>query len=133
MTFCPLLRAALLWLALISSADAARAAASDYAFEAVTADVASGPGRELTVRLVHRPTGKPVEGALIVKTRLDMAPDDMEAMTAKHSAAEPTGDPGVYRFKAELTMEGRWALKLMAKIQGEPETVIGIVVFTAKK
>ncbi len=133
MTSSSLLRAAMLWLALITHAATAGAAASDYAFEAVAVDVGSGPGSEIRVRLVHKPTGKPVQEALIVKTRLDMAPDDMEAMTAKHSAAEPTGEPGVYRFKADLTMEGRWALKLMAKIQGEPETVIGTVIFTAKK
>lgn len=132
MTTSSLLRAAMLWLALITYAGTARAAASDYGFEAVAVDVAIGPNSEIRVRLVHKPTGKPVQGALIVKTRLDMAPDDMEAMTASHSAAEPTGEPGIYRFKADLTMEGRWALKLLAKIQGEPETVIGTVIFKAK-
>jgi hypothetical protein len=108
------------------------AAAKDYAFEAVKAEVKNGPGSELLVRLVHKPTGKPVEGALIVKTRLDMAPDNMEAMTAKHTEAEAAGMPGVYRFKADLTMAGGWALKLMAKVQGEPETIEGMVVFKAK-
>jgi hypothetical protein len=108
------------------------AGASDYVFEPVKAEVANGPESELLVRLVHKPTGKPVDGALIVKTRLDMAPDNMEAMTAKHTAAEPAGQPGVYRFKADLTMAGGWALKLLAKVQGEPETVQGTVVFKAK-
>ena len=107
------------------------AGAKDYAFEAVKAGVKNGPGSELLVRLVHKPTGKPVEGALIVKTRLDMSPEGMEPMTAKH-AAEAAGDPGVYRFKADLTMAGGWALKLMAKVQGEPETIEGMVVFKAK-
>ncbi len=107
------------------------AGAKDYAFEAVKTEVKNGPGSELLVRLVHMPTGKPVQGAMIVKTRLDMAPDNMEAMTAKHTAAEPAGTPGVYRFKADLTMAGGWALKLMAKVQGEPETIEGTVVFKA--
>lgn len=107
------------------------AGAKDYAFEAVKAEVKNGPGSELLVRLVHKPTGKPVEGALIVKTRLDMSPEGMEPMTAKH-AAEAAADPGVYRFKADLTMAGGWALKLMAKVQGEPETIEGMVVFKAK-
>ena len=108
------------------------AGAKDYAFEPVKAEVKNGPGSELLVRLVHKPTGKPVEGALIVKTRLDMAPDGMETMEAKHTAAEPAGEPGVYRFNADLTMAGGWALKLMAKVQGEPETIEGTVVFKAK-
>ncbi|MGE0854013.1 MAG: FixH family protein [Hyphomicrobiaceae bacterium] len=107
------------------------AAAADYEFQPVAVEVKNGPGAELLVRLVHKPSGNPVAEALIVKTRLDMAPDDMEAMTAKHSQAEPAGPPGVYRFKADLTMAGQWALKLMAKIQGERETVIGTVIFTA--
>lgn len=105
--------------------------ATDYEFQAVAVEVKNGSGAELLVRLMHKPSGTPVDGALIVKTRLDMAPDAMEAMTAKHSPAEPAGTPGVYRFKADLTMAGGWALKLMAKIQGERETVIGTVIFKA--
>ena len=133
MTTSSLLRAAAFGLALFLPNGQALAGAADYVFEAVTPDVPNGAGSDLRVRLVHRPTGKPVDGALIVKTRLDMAPDNMEAMTAKHAAAEPASEPGVYRFTADLTMEGSWALKLMAKIQGEPETVIATVVFKTKK
>lgn len=108
------------------------AGAKDYVFEPVKSEVKNGVGSELLVRLIHKPSGKPVEGALIVKTRLDMAPEGMETMEAKHTAAEPTGEPGVYRFKADLTMAGGWALKLMAKVNGEPETLEGTVVFKAK-
>ena len=127
-----LIATASLGLAIVLSGFPAWAGASDYAFEAVKAEVKNGPGSELLVRLVHKPTGKPVEGAVIAKTRVDMSPDGMETMTAKVSDAEPGNDPGVYRFKADLTMAGGWALKLMAKVQGEPETVIGTVVFKAK-
>ena len=109
----------------------ALAGADDYAFEPVAVDVRNGPGSELTVRLVHKPSGKPVEKAVVFRTRLDMAPDGMEAMTATHEAAAAT-ELGVYRFKADLTMAGQWALKLMAKVQGEPDTVQGTVVFKAK-
>ena len=116
---------------LLVSPVAVRAAAADYEFQPVTAEVKNGPGADLLVRLVHKPSGKPVSEALIVKTRLDMAPDDMEAMTAKHSEPELTDSLGVYRFKADLTMAGQWALKLMAKVQGERETVIGTVIFRA--
>ena len=107
------------------------AAPNDYAFEPVKADVKNGAGSELAVRIVHKPTGKPVEGAVLFRTRLDMSPDSMGEMTAKH-AAQPSPEPGVYKFRADLTMAGGWALKLMAKMPGEKETVQATVVFQAK-
>lgn len=121
----------LLGLAIVGAAAEARAGANDYAFEPAKAEVKNGAGSELAVRLVHKPTGKLVKDAVVFRTRLDMSPENMEAMTAKHEAL-PSTEPGVYRFKADLTMEGRWAFKLMAKVQGEQETVTGTVVFKAK-
>lgn len=112
-------------------ATSALAGKNDYVFEPVTVDVKNGPGSQLAVRLVHKPSGKPVEGAVIFRTRLDMSPDAMGEMAAKH-AAQPAKEPGVYRFTADLTMAGRWALKLMAKVPGESETIEGTVVFKAK-
>ena len=123
---------ALSWgLAVIAGTPAALAAAGDYEFQPVAVDVKNGTGREVAVRLVHKPTGKPVEGAVIFRTRLDMSPDSMGEMTAKH-AAMPGGEPGIYRFKADFTMAGGWAFKLQAKVPGEAETVAGTVVFQAK-
>jgi hypothetical protein len=55
----------------------------------------------------------------------------MVAMTAEHTAV-PGTEPGIYRFKADLTMAGGWALRLMAKVPGEAETVQGAVEFRAK-
>ncbi|MGH6814552.1 MAG: FixH family protein [Hyphomicrobiaceae bacterium] len=107
------------------------AAAGDYVFEPIAVTVRNGPGSELAVRLVHKPTGKPVAGAVIFRTRLDMSPDNMAAMTAKHEPLTST-EPGVYKFHADLTMAGGWAFKLMAKVPGETETVQGIVIFQAK-
>ena len=52
-------------------------------------------------------------------------------MTAKHEAM-PTSEAGVYRFKADLTMAGGWAFRVMAKVPGEKDTVEGVVVFQAK-
>ena len=121
---------AALGLATIISASAAIAGASDYEFQPVAVDIKNGAGSELAVRLVHKPTGKPVDGALLIRTRLDMSPDSMAEMTAKHTAM-PASEPGVYRFKADLTMAGGWALKLQAKVPGEAETVQGTVVFQA--
>ena len=120
-----------LGLATIISTSAALAGAADYEFQPVAADVKNGAGSELAVRLVHKPTGKPVVGALLIRARLDMSPDKMDEMTAKHTAM-PGTEPGVYRFTADLTMAGGWALKLQAKVPGEAETVQGTVVFKAK-
>ena len=122
---------AALGLATIISASAAIAGASDYEFQPVAIDIKNGAGSDLAVRLVHKPTGKPVDGALLIRTRLDMSPDSMGEMTAKHTAM-PGTDPGMYRFKADLTMAGGWAFKLQAKVPGETETVEGTVVFKAK-
>ena len=122
---------AALGLATIISASAALAAAADYEFQPVVVDVKNGSGSELAVRLVHKPSGKAVDGALLIRTRLDMSPDSMGEMTAKHTAM-PGSEPGVYRFKADLTMVGGWAFKLQAQVPGESETVQGTVVFKAK-
>jgi YtkA-like protein len=109
----------------------ALAGPNDYVFEPVKVDVKNGTGSELAVRITHKPTGKPVEGVVLFRTRLDMSPDSMGEMTAKHVAQSST-EPGVYKFRADLTMAGGWAFKLMAKVPGESETVQGTVVFKAK-
>lgn len=118
-------------IALALAATAAYAAKGDYVFEPVAGEVRNGKDSELAVRLIHKPSGKPVEGAVIFRTRLDMSPDAMGEMTAKHKA-QPSKEPGVYRFRADLTMAGGWALRLMAKVPGENETIEGTVVFKAK-
>jgi hypothetical protein len=112
-------------------ATTALAGKNDYVFEPVAVDVKNSSGSQLAVRLTHKPSGKPVEGAIIFRTRLDMSPDAMGEMTAK-LAAEPATEPGIYRFKADLTMAGRWALKLMAKVPGESETIEGTIIFKVK-
>lgn len=123
------LTAAALMLAAISGT--ALAAAKDYEFQPVAAQVKNGNGSEVAVRLVNKLTGKPVEGAVLFRTRLDMSPDSMGEMQAKH-AVQSSGEPGIYRFKADFTMAGQWALKVQAKVPGEAETVEGTVIFTAK-
>lgn len=122
---------AALGLATVAAMPNVYGGAKDYEFQPVRVDVINGSGTDVAVRLVDKRTGKPVEGAVIFRTRLDMSPDTMDEMTAKHAAA-PSSEPGVYRFKADFTMAGRWALKLQAKIPGESETVEGTVVFKAK-
>ena len=70
-------------------------------------------------------------GAVLFRTRLDMSPDNMADM-ATSIAPDGSSEPGVYRFKADLSMAGSWALKLMAKVPGESETVQGTVIVKAK-
>jgi len=104
------------------------AGADDYVFEPVKAEIKSSNVATVAVRLVHKPTGKPVTDAAIVQTRLDMAPDGMADMAAA-IAPMPSPEPGVYAFKAPLTMAGRWLLTISAKVQGEPENVVGKLIF----
>jgi len=98
------------------------AGAEDYRFDLVSTDHSVGSGAILEVRLTDLRTGKPVEGAVIYATRMDMAPDGMEMMTTPVTAM-PSDVPGNYRFATDLTMAGGWRFSVAAKVQGEPETV----------
>jgi hypothetical protein len=111
---------------------AAFAAADDYVFEAVSADVKKSDDAIISVRLKNKATGRPVTDAVIVQSRIDMAPDGMAEM-ASAIAQAPSTEPGVYSFKAELSMAGRWLLSVAAKVQGEAETVVGKITFRATK
>jgi hypothetical protein len=111
---------------------AAFAAADDYAFEPVKAEVKKGDDAVVSVRLKHKATGKPVSDAVIVQTRIDMAPEGMAEMASPLEPL-PSSEPGVYSFKTELSMAGQWLLSLAAKVQGEPETVVGKIVFRATR
>ena len=115
----------------LSALSFARAAATDYEFQPLTQAVKSGAGSELAVRLVGERTSTAVSGAVVFRTRLDMSPDGMGEMEAKHEPLA-SAEAGIYRFKADLTMAGRWALKLQAKVPGEAETIEGSVIFQAK-
>jgi hypothetical protein len=84
----------------------------------------------VAVQLVNAKTGKPVPDAVISAKRLDMQPDNMESMTSTVEQL-PSTEPGVYRFKLQLTMEGRWRLSLAAKVQGETGTVESRLVLKA--
>jgi len=114
------------------AASAAMAGAGDYAFEPVNAQMKKGDDVTLSVRLTNKQTGKPVADAVIFKTRVDMAPDGMAEMESA-VAPLPSKEPGVYVFKTDLPMAGRYQVTLSAKVQGEPETVTGKVIVTATK
>lgn len=114
--------ATLLALALIILASPpVLAEAETFSFELVEPSVTVGDGVAVTVRLLDR-AGAPTTGAIIYDVRLDMAPDDMAAMTAPVQPAEELGD-GLYRLRTDLIMEGNWRLQIAAKVQGESRTV----------
>jgi hypothetical protein len=106
------------------------AGANDYVFEPVKAEVKKGDDDVVSVRLKHKATGKPVTDAVIVQTRIDMGPDGMGEMTSPLIPV-PSNEPGVYSFKTDLSMQGRWLLSIAAKVQGEPETIVGKITFRA--
>ncbi|RWE54160.1 FixH family protein [Mesorhizobium sp.] len=116
-------RAAMLALASFNVASqAAKAAQEDYEFQLVKNEIKEGDGAVVAVRLLDKRTGAPVNNAVVFATRMDMAPDGMEAMTAP-VAALPSEEAGTYRFRTNLMMAGGWRFSIAAKVQGETETV----------
>ena len=110
----------------------APAAGKDYRFELVGSPVKSGKATLITVRLVHVSDGKPVPGAIIIQTKLDMGPEGMASMTAPAKLVR-SNDANLYQVELEPQMGGNWALSLSAKVQGETETVNGSVPITIPK
>jgi hypothetical protein len=102
----------------------------DYEFQLVQSEIKKGDGAIVAVRLVNKKTGQPVPGAVIFAKRIDMAPDGMGDMQESLEPLPPT-EPGVYRFKTDLSMAGRWQLSLGAKVQGEEGTVESKLVLRA--
>jgi hypothetical protein len=109
--------AALLGLASAGTVSETWAGVEDYEFQLVRSEIKKGDAT-IAVRLINKKTGKPVPDAVIFATRLDMAPDSMQEMVTKVTPL-PSSEPGVYQFKANLSMAGGWQLSLGAKIQGE--------------
>jgi YtkA-like len=102
----------------------------DYEFRLVQNQVKKGDGAIVAVRLVNKKTGQPVPDAVIFAKRIDMAPDGMASMDSPLEQLPPT-EPGLYRFKTDLSMAGGWQLSLGAKVQGEEGTVQSKLVLKA--
>src|SRR3954467_5661722 len=121
--------AAVAAMILAAATSSALADVADYEFQLVQNQLKKGEA-VVAVRLVNKKSGQPVPDAVIMAKRLDMAPDSMPTMT---TALEPlpSTEPGVYRFKANLTMQGGWQLSLGAKVQGETGTVESKLVLKA--
>ena len=94
----------------------------DYEFQLVQSALKKGDGVEVAVRLINKTTGKAVPDAVIFAKRIDMAPDGMATMDSPLDVL-PSEQPGIYRFKTNLTMAGQWQLSLAAKVEGEVGTL----------
>ena len=116
------LRALIAALPLTAIALPALAEIKDYEFRLVHSELKHGNGVIVAVQLVDKRSGKPVPDAVIFAQRIDMAPDGMENMALPIEAI-PSTEPGTYRFKTNLVMEGGWRLSLGAKVQGETGTL----------
>ena len=117
--------------ALSLAAQAAGAAATDYALELVEATHPVGAGAILTVSLTDLRSGAPVDGAVIFAMRMDMAPDGMETMTTPVTPL-PSESPGLYRFATDISMAGNWRFSVAVKVQGEAETVAAELLLQAQ-
>jgi len=118
----PVLCAAVIGFALLMGmTGSALADAKDYEFQLIDKEVKKGEA-VIAVKLVHKTSGRAVPDAVIFAKRIDMGPDGMEMMAAPIEVVTST-EPGVYRFKTDLSMAGEWALSLGAKVQGETGTV----------
>lgn len=126
------LRAGAIGAALLAAmATTSLADSKDYEFQLIDREVKQGEA-VIAVKLVHKPSGRAIPDAVIFAKRIDMGPDGMEMMEEPIEAVAST-EPGVYRFKTNLTMAGKWALSLGAKVQGETGTVENKLVVTATK
>ena len=93
----------------------------DFEFQLVQTEVKQGD-TIVAVRLINKRTKQPVPGAVIFAKRIDMAPDGMGTMVAPLEEV-PSTVVGEYRFKTNLSMQGRWQLSIGAKVQGENGSV----------
>jgi YtkA-like len=114
------------WLAI---APPTLADVKDYEFQLVQTEVKKGEAI-VAARLVNKKTGQAVPDAVIFAKRIDMAPEGMATMDSPLEALPPT-EPGVYRFKTNLSMAGRWQLSLGARVQGETGPVESKLVLRA--
>ena len=107
----------------------ARGDVKDFEFQLVQNELKKGDAI-VVVRLINKRTKAPVPDAMIFAKRIDMAPDGMASM-AESVEQLPSTVPGEYRFKTNLSMQGRWQLSLGAKVQGETGSVQGKLVVKA--
>ena len=110
---------AALGLPWIATAMPAMADVKDYEFELVAKRGEERRGADVAVRLLNKTTGKPVPDAVIFAKRIDMAPDGMATM-APTIEQLPSTEPGVYRFKTNLSMGAAGNCRSARKCKARP-------------
>jgi len=116
---------------IMMTATSAIADIKDYEFQLLDKSVKQGEA-VISVKLLHKPTGRAVPDAVIFAKRIDMGPDGMAMMEAPLDPVA-SSTSGVYSFKTDLTMAGNWELSLGAKVQGETGTVENKLIVKATK
>ena len=99
----------------------ASAAPQDYRFEVLQVQPAGPGASDVSVRLVNVRDGRPVTGAVIFESAVDMAFSGMTETKGSVTLAD-TDSSGVYRFRTGTGVAGNWALHLAAKVPGEVRT-----------
>ena len=103
--------------------------------------------------LAHRPPGRPgpreclgdrILGRLAVPGAGDYRPqavvlgclvelcETISVWAHDIPTPQPADPSGLYHFRTETGMAGKWALTLGAKVQGETDTVRGTVIYDSK-
>ena len=98
----------------------------DYQFEASRSLVKPSNAGFVEIRLIHLTTGKVVENATIVASKLEMPMNGMSTMNASATFVSMQ-NPTSLRFAVSAPMDGSWLLIVTAKIPGETELVQGVV------
>ena len=91
---------------IFAAAFGAQAAPDDYAFKIISSELHPGEGVNISVSLTDLRTNAPVADAVIFTTRLDMAPEGMEGMTAPVEVV-PSGIPGKLAPKSMAKLTGK--------------------------
>lgn len=123
---------AVAFLATLSWTTTGFAASPGPHWEAVKAEVPTGMGVHLDVRLIGA-DGKPITSNItITQMRLDMGPDKMAMMTVPAHQI-PSSQAGVASVQADLSQVGHWALTMSANVAGQTQPVYGTIIFTVVK
>ncbi len=103
---------------------AAFAGANDYTFESVAPEWKKGDDVVVAVRLTHTPRRQAGGRRGDLRTRVDMAPTTWPTW-CRRWRRRPSKEPGVYAFKTRSADGRTLSVQHRAKVQGEPETVVG--------
>jgi hypothetical protein len=131
---------AIVLLLVVTAAGCATTPSQDYRCDVLQQPVQVGPNTEITVRLVHLPSGQAVKGAIISKSELEMpmlwpgykqvVPSGL-SLSDVHIEYLGSDAQGDYHFRGNVLMAGTWTLNLSARVPGETESIRGAVRFNA--